>query len=271
MPSRNHILKAVGLTALAAAVAAPMAVHAQHYDTWVHIGSQRADFERDRDVFSLDKIGGRLGRFKFEVRGRRVSIYSLKLVYEDGGARVIGLSRNRYRPGRTAGVFRNPLPERKVAYIEIGHRTLHGRRHFGNHLASVALYAKQHHSEPVPPHDGGASVVLGSMTPRRHIAEHTVRVGFGRGPFRALRFKAHNRTAVITGFEVTFGNGRKQFFRSERVVFRGAQTPELDLAGRQRFIDRITVRYRRSRIDLFRTGHNRFHRPRARLEVIGIR
>lgn len=270
MSTRNRILNAIGMTALMAGIAAPITTQAAPPSDWVHIGTERADFAKDRDVYALDKVDGHVGSLKLTVNARSVSIYSLKLVYEDGGAHQFGIARRFHRPGQTAGTFDNPNPDRRVAYLEIGHRSL-DRNYRPQRLGAVAVHARRPFEPPQPPVFEPEELVLGSLLPRRELQTRTLEIGFEQGRFRALRFKAHRRTAVIEGVEVTFGNGRSQYFPTRQVVFRGAQTPELDLNGKRRFIASVKVHYRRSRLDLFRARADRDGRGRPRLEIIGLR
>ena len=257
---------ALTLTGAFAAQAAPDRIG------WVKVGSERADYQRDLDVYKLDILGGKLDRFRMHIQRNTVAIYRLKLVYEDGRTHKYGLPRRLYGRGERTRTFRNPHPQRSVAYVEIGHRTTREDR---GRQATVMLYGKQYrdYDWQDPPHE---PTVLGSLSGGWGFRTKVLRPESYHGRFRGLKLRARNRGVVVSSVRVTFSNGATRELTGRRVIFKGATTDTIDLPGIRRRIEKVTVRLRRMRSVLRLNtsyGDREFggRRGRAVLDIIGVR
>lgn len=69
-------------------------------------------------------------------------------------------------------------------------------------------------------------------------------VGRRFGNFKALRVTARDHAVRLYGMRITYGNGETEDVPFSGELAPGQSTPPLDLRGRDRFIDRIQMRYR---------------------------
>ena len=271
MPSHSLKLAAGSAAAMMLTVAGGMTADAEpRHHGWNKFSTKTADFRKDIDVIPMDAWNGKLARFNMRVRRNSASIYRLRLIYEDGGAHHYGLPRKFYGPGQRTQTFRNPNPNRRVAYVEIGHRSLD---RYGNGFerkkAQVDFFGKREHFQSWPDVSDNQRK-LGSLIAHRKYRTVSLPVDLNNGRYRALRLNAPNRGVVIESVEVTFGNGRTRQISDRRVIIGGATTPEIDLPGKRRFIERVTVRLRKVRGLFKNINYGGYPRPTV-LNVIGIR
>ena len=69
-------------------------------------------------------------------------------------------------------------------------------------------------------------------------------IGERFGSFRAVRFSVRDHDVRFYGMRVVYGNGQVEEVPFAGQLTAGQSTPPLNLTGRQRFIDRIEVKYR---------------------------
>ena len=71
-----------------------------------------------------------------------------------------------------------------------------------------------------------------------------ISVGRRKGRFTAIKFKSSRGKVKFYRATVTFGNGRSQILSGIGKISKNSSTASIDLAGRRRFIDRITMNYK---------------------------
>ncbi|MEM7748094.1 MAG: hypothetical protein AAF346_07565 [Pseudomonadota bacterium] len=271
MPSHSLKIATGGAAAMALTIAGVMTADAAPRDHgWKKIATKTADFRKDVDVIPLDAWDGQLARFSLRIRRTRASIYRLSLVYEDGGTHGFGLPRKFHRPGSRTKAFLNPSPNRRVAYIEIRHRSIdpYGDG-FDRAKAKVDIFAKRRHFQSWPDASENRRK-LGSLIAHRKYHTVNLPVDLNKGRYSALRLHAPNRGVVVDSVEVTFGNGRTRHISDRRVIIGGATSPVIDLPGNRRFIQRVTVRLRKVRGLFKNINYGGYPQPTV-LNVIGVR
>ncbi len=271
MPSHSFKLAAGSAAAMALTVAGVMTADAAPRDHgWKKISTKSADFRKDIDVISMDAWDGQLARFNMRIRHNMTSIYRLRLVYEDGGSHQYGLPRKFHRPGSRTRTFNNPNPDRRVAYLEIGHRSIdRDGDGFGGRKAKVDIFGKREHFGQWPDVSQNQQR-LGSLIAHRRARTVNLPVDLNKGRYSALRLQAPNRGVVVDSILVTFGNGQTRQISDRRVIMGGATSAAIDLPGRRRFIEKVTVRLRKVR-GLFKNINHGGYPRRTVLNVIGVR
>ncbi|MEM9354729.1 MAG: hypothetical protein AAGB04_00825 [Pseudomonadota bacterium] len=271
MPSHSLKIATGGAAAMALTIAGLMTADAAPRDHgWKKIATKAADFRKDVDVVSMDAWNGQLARFSLRIRQNQASISRLRLVYEDGGSHGFGLTRNFHNPGSRTKPFINPNPNRRVAYIEIRHRSIdrYGDG-FGRPKAKIDFFARRRNFQSWPDVSEGRRK-LGSLIAHRKYRTVNLPVDLNKGRYRALRLHAPNRGVVVDSVEVTFGNGRTRHVSDRRVIIGGATSSIIDLPGNRRFIQRVTVRLRKVRGLFKNINYGGYPQPTV-LDVIGIR
>lgn len=88
---------------------------------------------------------------------------------------------------------------------------------------------------------------LGCVEVGRRPDFDVIRVGRKEGAYRALRLEVEGNSVHIDRFRVIYGNGRPDELELRSDYREGAETRAIDLAGRDRSLDRIEIVSRTSR------------------------
>lgn len=86
-------------------------------------------------------------------------------------------------------------------------------------------------------------VDLGTKEVKDRSEQDTWHVGAGKGEFRKIRLKVHQKAVRFYKLEVKFENGQVQNIELRNVIPAGGQTRIIDLVGTDRRIDKVDVWY----------------------------
>lgn len=88
-------------------------------------------------------------------------------------------------------------------------------------------------------------VLLGTRRVNWLADRDTVYVGQNRGTFRAIRLKVRGNDVYFFDLSIRYGNNTGGSFPIRAQIPQGGQTRVIDLAGNRRYIQSITMNYRR--------------------------
>jgi hypothetical protein len=108
-------------------------------------------------------------------------------------------------------------------------------------VSALALTMAVMTAAPVLAGDGW--VLLGTRTVTDRVDHDVVAVGADRGRFSSLRLEVRRHAVELRDVTVVFGNGDHQKLELRRVIPAGGSSRVLDLAGDDRVIQRIELRY----------------------------
>lgn len=245
-----------GATALLSAIAPASAT------TWRLLGTQTASASADHDTFYIGRSAGRFGALKFRVLDRRIALADVKVIYGNGSSEHLDV-REDLRPGDTTPAYDLKGDRRFIDRIEVLYQS--NLRHAAlGRLQIFGLLAQEYpgNGSVDPPLGEGTGNIerLGSTTVGHIIDHDTFWVGREKGRFRTLKLDVSNNDIHVYTMRVRFGNGETQNLDVNGLIRAGHSTPVLDLAGRERFIERVDLVYRtpgaygpRGRVTLFGT------------------
>lgn len=84
---------------------------------------------------------------------------------------------------------------------------------------------------------------LGSKEVKDRSEQDTWHIGAGKGEFRSLKISVQHRAVRFYRLQVTYGLGEKQEFEIRSLIRAGGSTRNLDLNGKDRYINKVDVRY----------------------------
>ncbi len=86
-------------------------------------------------------------------------------------------------------------------------------------------------------------VNLGDKEVKDRSEQDTWHLGKSKGEFRRIKITVQHRPVRFYRLQVTYENGRKQEFEIRSLIAAGGATRNLDLDGKDRFIDKVDVWY----------------------------
>lgn len=86
-------------------------------------------------------------------------------------------------------------------------------------------------------------VDLGTKEVKDRSEQDTWHIGGGKGEFRKIRLKVHQKAVRFYRLEVKFENGQTQSIELRNLIPAGGQTRIIDLVGTDRRIDKVDVWY----------------------------
>lgn len=263
-----------GLAAVALSLAAVLPAHA---DSWQLLGEQRVAHRPDYDTFYVGRDAGHFDALKFRVIGSQVSVADVKVIYANGTSEHLNV-REHIAPGTTTPAYDLKGTLRRIDRIDV----LYQNEGYGRHAKMQVFGLKYEGPSPFPnpnPGNGGDHAGgygwenLGTHPVSTTIDHDTIKLGFDRGRFRAIKLQVHDRNIELYDLRVTFGNGDVQEIPFNGTIYAGMTTAPLDLQGNRRWIDRIDLIYRTKGPGewFHRTQHGYGHGGRARVTVYGLR
>jgi len=235
-----RVLVAPFLTLLAMMPALVGSAEAQRRDRgdgWELLGRQEVGLGVDRDVIKVGRREGRFTRIALEVARNDVEIKDLTVVFGNGRKQDVKVRQfiragGRTRPIDLAG------DERFIDRIVIVYRSRPGSRD----RAVVSVFGYQ--EPPPPPPLGAGWEELGRQEVGLGVDRDVIKVGRREGRFTRIALEVARNDVEIKDLTVVFGNGKKQDVKVRQFIRAGGRTRPLDLAGDERFIDRIIIVYR---------------------------
>lgn len=98
-------------------------------------------------------------------------------------------------------------------------------------------------------------VDLGTKEVLDRVDEDTWGVGKDKGEFRKIKLSVRDRQVRFYKVAVKYENGRTENFEIRNLINAGGQTRAIDLTGRDRFIDKVTIWYEASTVRRGRRSH----------------
>ena len=86
-------------------------------------------------------------------------------------------------------------------------------------------------------------VLLGERHVTDRTEKDTIQVGKKKGSFNGLQIRAKGSSVEFKRVVVHFENGSEQVFEKNRVLGKGSQSRVINLAGDDRFIDKVVFTY----------------------------
>ncbi len=86
-------------------------------------------------------------------------------------------------------------------------------------------------------------VNLGTKEVKDRSEQDTWHLGAGKGEFRSLKISVQYRAVRFYKLEVTYVSGEKQEFSIRSLIPAGGSTRNLDLNGKDRYINKVDVWY----------------------------
>lgn len=193
------------------------------------IGTAVYEAKPQRDVVN---VGGREGQFKairFEVRNNEVEVFDLKIVYGNGTAEDIRVRQN-FKPGASSRVIDLAGRSRSIKQIIVTYAARGPARiqFYGIEGTPVAAKWEQ----------------LGCKSVGFGIDRDVIKVGRNDGTFSAIKLRVRSAPIEIFDLHVVFANGKRQDIRVRSVIKPGGETRAIDLAGKNRGLDRVELLYR---------------------------
>jgi len=233
-----------GFAGLAMAAMASVPAHANQ---WVMLGQQSVGQNVDRDVYIVGRDEGRFEALRFRVFGNRVAFAEARVVYGNGTSEVLDVKEH-VQAGEMTRPYDLKGQHRIIDRIEF----LYQAEIPSEGTATVQVYGLKYTSEnpgpfppgPFPPAPSNWEA-LGTKEVHLKVDHDVIRVGHDMGRFRTLRFHVTGRPIHLYNIRVTYGNGEQQEFTFDQYVSPGTFSPQLDLIGNRRRIEKIDLVYRK--------------------------
>lgn len=264
-----------GLAAVALSLAAILPAHA---DSWQLLGEQRVGHRPDYDSFHVGRDAGHYGALKFRALGSQVAVADVKVIYSNGSSEHLNV-REHLAPGTTTTAYDLKGTHRRIERIDILYQNEGHGRHAKMQVFGLKYDGPTPFPHPYPGHGNGGDSAggygwenLGTHPVSTTVDHDTIKLGFDRGRFRAIKLQVLDRDIELYNLRVTFGNGDVQEIPVNGTVYAGMTTAPLDLSGHRRWIDRIDLVYRTKgdREWFHRTQYGYGHGGQARVTVFGL-
>jgi hypothetical protein len=212
---------------------------------WELLGETNVGFGVDRDVISVGQSEEHFRtrsyeRLRLTAERGAVTFRGLKLRYINGYVEDIAADRT-LQPGES---FIVELNNRRsfLSQIELTYAARDGGGFFGRwNRPRVKVYGDNRGS--LPPAEVAGWDEIGRTLTGRGDDQVTISVGRREGRFGQIRLRNEGQPLDIRGLSVRFGNGETQTIPLRESLGAGELSRAIDVEGRQRFIERIVVRF----------------------------
>lgn len=211
---------------------------------WVLFGMQSVDFGVDRDVISVGRQVGLFDRIALRVLENDIHLREITIVFANGDRERKPIDALIPANSRTWAI--EIRGDRFIDRIELVYRS---RPDVRRGRAVVQVYGEYSDSwlsdrGPSLRHNQGW-VLLGAQYAQLFSTDadkFTVGARFGR--FKSIRLTARGHTVRVMGLKIVYGNGDVENVPIFGELSNGQSSQPFDLKGRNRFIDRVELRYR---------------------------
>lgn len=237
--------------ALLAPLAAAQAQRGAPVGGWELLGEQTVGFGVDNDSIQIRQneewFRNRAFRaLRFAAERNDVRLLSIRIHYLNGFSEEMNIDKVIRRGGRLDIVL--PGERSFLKQVDMRYRSNNlgisiGQGGIRLQQAVIKVFGERITRRPealVPPDRGGWEEI---DTARLEWRDEQVVLGSGRGDgrFGQLKLRAVGEPVRIRNIAIRFRNGETQAVSLNRRLERGEETAAIDLQGRQRLIDRVTV------------------------------
>ncbi|MBE7490770.1 MAG: hypothetical protein HS108_03250 [Planctomycetes bacterium] len=206
-----------------------------------HLGTRQVNFLADKDTIDVSDEDGRFVALVIDVDDGELAVHKIKLTFGNGETFEPEV-RHEFKEGSRSRQIDLPGEKRAIRKVELSYksRLKEGR-------ATVHLFGKRAGTEPSKDRHPGYKVIA---TRTVDFAKDTdvLIIGESKGKFSSLIIEVEDGELEMHDFTITFGNG-KQHSPELRAEFKeGSRSRQIDLPGEQRTIERITFKYRSTKL-----------------------
>lgn len=207
------------------------------HDAWELLGEKSVGFGVDRDSIHVGRHEGRFSKIGFEVRDTDIQFIEATVFFEHGPPQALPVkefvrANTRSRPIDLA------WGDRTIRRIELVYRSRPGSRE----RATVAVYGLRDFAPPPPP-AAARWEELGCSKAGFRPDKDVIHVGRHEGRFRQIQLRVFRNRVYINNLRVVYGNGAPDDLPVRSEIRAGGESRPLDLAGGDRFIDRVELVY----------------------------
>ena len=196
------------------------------------IGTINYEAQPEREVINVRRGEGAFRGIRLEVRQSDVEIRDLRVTYDDGSSDVIRVGQL-VRAGGSTRVFDVDSRRREVRSVAVNYLPQGAAR-----IVLVAVGGM-----PGPGPGPGDWSLLGCKDVKFLVDRDTLKVN-REGRFIALRLKVRKAPVEMFNLRITYLSGARQEVPVREVIPSGGGTRPIELAGRERGIERIEMIYR---------------------------
>ncbi|MFT3986444.1 hypothetical protein [Aestuariivirga sp.] len=202
-------------------------------ENWRLIGSVTFDDPWQRSVVVIPQGVGPLDALRFDVKGADLEVGNVTVTYGNGQSVDVPV-RSIFKGNSTSRAIPLGGQPRQVKQVTVLYRA-HGPTRF-NVMGDIA------DAPPPPPPPAWAD--LGCKSVGFLVDRDIIPVGRRDGAYRAIKLSVSGTAVEFLNVNVVYGNGQRDQLPVRQVIPPGGQTRAIDLAGKQRGIDRIELFYR---------------------------
>ncbi|MFO1169826.1 MAG: hypothetical protein U1E49_02530 [Hyphomicrobiaceae bacterium] len=205
--------------------------------SWVLLDKNRVDMGRDRDVFEVNAIGGRIDQLLIRARGNDIDLRRAKLIYQSGETEEIDIGQRLYAGEQTTPVQLKGRA-RFVQAVEMSYRAVDR----SGRPAEVELWGHVAKDEPF----GEGWRKVDALPVDRRGDKVVYELSRRDGRVRAVGVRANGGSVHLTGIAMMYGNGDKDAKPLDDRLRPDGTTRPIDVTGFRRAFERIEVYYERS-------------------------
>lgn len=205
--------------------------------SWVLLDKNRVDLGRDRDIFEVNAIGGRIDQLLIRVRGNDIDLRRAKLIYQSGEVEEIDIGQRLYAGEQTSPVQLKGRA-RFVQAVEMSYRAVDR----SGRPAEVELWGHVAKDEPF----GEGWRRVDALPVDRRGDKVVYELSRRDGRVRAVGVRANGGSIRLTGIAMMYGNGDKDARPLDDRLRPDGTTRPIDVTGFRRAFERIEVFYERS-------------------------
>jgi hypothetical protein len=204
---------------------------------WVLLDKNRVDLGRDRDVFEVGAVGGRIDQVLLRVRGNDIDLRRAKLIYQTGDVEEIDLAQRLYAGEQTVPIQLKGRA-RFLQAVELGYRAVDR----AGRPAEVELWGHTAKDEPF----GAGWRRVDALPVDRRQDKVVYELSRRDGRVKAVGIRSNGGAVRLTGIAMMYGNGEKDARPLDDRLRPDATTRPIDVTGFRRAFERIEVYYERS-------------------------
>lgn len=211
-------------------------------NNWVIFGTQRANFDADRDVIRVGEAAGRFDRIALRVRDNDVFVRDVKVVYGNGEVREFPMN-----GVISAGNRTTPLDldgKRFISEIQLTYRS----RPTGRAQATVEVigeraadWYREREAGPRPGGTDGWIIVRSKDISSTRTDNDTFVLGPQLGAIKRLQLRIRNNDVRIDSLQITYANGEREILPVNQTLSAGQASPPLVFQGRGRRVQSVGI------------------------------